>query len=80
MSRNGIVSDIKFHAKQGDPAKYGSPSPSPNAGVPQGARNFENVLADEDPEICLNCERPPEKCRGSHHCYMKGKKRHENRH
>lgn len=73
------VNQIVSKAMQGDPVSYGSPSLPPDKCFVQGARGFENVLENEDPEICLNCELPPEKCRGSGLCYIKqkGRKAHE---
>ena len=70
---------IIHKAGQGTPFKYGSPSPSPNAGIPQGARGFDSILDDEDPDVCLSCELPPEKCYGNKQCYEKRKRKNENR-
>lgn len=68
---------IIMKAMQGDPVKY-TGSPLPKKPVNLNDQVLMGAWSDDDPEVCLNCEMPPERCHGTDDCYLKHKEKKEN--
>ena len=65
---------IIMKAMQGDPVKY-TGSPLPGKHVNLNDQVLMGAWSDDDPQVCLNCDRPPERCHGTDDCYLRQKEK-----
>lgn len=73
----GYARKIVFRSHEGDTQKYTGTPPSKGKEWKQGARGFDGELNDDDPQVCLNCDMPPERCHGTDECYRRAKNERE---
>lgn len=70
----GARRKIIVKAMHGDPVKY-TGSPLPQKPVNLNDQVLMGAWSDDDPEVCLNCDMPPERCHGTDECYRMHKRK-----